>query len=175
VLSHQVQYSVLDRRPENGMTGLCRRFGIALLCYGTVAGGFLSDRWLGQPEPRDVPANRSLTKYKLIIDDFGGWELFQTLLRTLRTLADKHGCDIATVSSRFTLDRPGVAATIVGATNVSHLESNRKIGTLVLDESDRAAIDAVLKQSQGPLGDVYDLERDRTGRHGRIMKYDLNR
>jgi hypothetical protein len=25
-----------------------------------------------------------------------------------------------------------------------------------------------------PPGDVFDLERDRTGRHGRIMKYNLN-
>jgi uncharacterized repeat protein (TIGR04076 family) len=175
VLSHQLQYSVLDRRPESGMSELCQRSGIALFCYGTVAGGFLSDRWLGRPEPEDAPANRSLTKYKLIIDDFGGWELFQTLLRTLRAIADKHGCDIATVASRYTLDRPGVAAVIVGATNVSHLEANRRIGALVLDDSERAAIDAVLKHSKGPLGDVYALERDREGRHGRIMKYNLNR
>jgi len=47
----QVQYSVLDRRPDNGFAELCRAHGVALLCYGTVAGGFLSDRWLGAAEP----------------------------------------------------------------------------------------------------------------------------
>ena len=77
--SMQVQYSVLDRRPENGLAALCRAHGVGLICYGSVAGGFLSDRWLGQPEPAQPLANRSLVKYKLIIDDFGGWTLFQEL------------------------------------------------------------------------------------------------
>ena len=41
---------------------------------------FSSDRWLGAPEPAQPLENRSLVKYKLIIDDFGGWTLFQELL-----------------------------------------------------------------------------------------------
>ena len=45
----QVQYSLLDRRPENGMTAYCADAGISLLPYGTVAGGLLSDRYLGLP------------------------------------------------------------------------------------------------------------------------------
>nr|WP_306995393.1 aldo/keto reductase [Pseudoxanthomonas winnipegensis] len=49
VLSHQVQYSVLDHRPEHGMDAFCQANDIAFLCYGTVAGGFLSERWLGKP------------------------------------------------------------------------------------------------------------------------------
>jgi hypothetical protein len=44
-----------------------------------------------------------------------------------------------------------------------------------LDGRDRATIDAVLARRQGPRGDTYALERDREGRHGRIMKYDLNK
>jgi aryl-alcohol dehydrogenase-like predicted oxidoreductase len=174
VVSHQVQYSLLDDRPDHGMVELCRRHGIALLCYGTVAGGFLSDKWLDQPEPAQLPSNRSLAKYKLIIDDFGGWDLFQNLLRVLRGIADRRGCDIATVASRAMLARPAVAAVIVGATNVSHLADNCRIGTVEFDAADAAAIEEVTRLRKGPLGDVYTLERDRRGRHGRIMKYDLN-
>jgi aryl-alcohol dehydrogenase-like predicted oxidoreductase len=48
----QVQYSLLDRRPENGMTAYCADAGISLLPYGTVAGGLLSDRYLGLPASR---------------------------------------------------------------------------------------------------------------------------
>ncbi len=47
----QVQYSLLDTRPEKGLAGLCAGNGMHLLCYGTLAGGFLGDRWLGQPDP----------------------------------------------------------------------------------------------------------------------------
>jgi aryl-alcohol dehydrogenase-like predicted oxidoreductase len=43
----QVQYSLLDRRPENGMADFCAAHGMQLLPYGVVAGGLLSDRYLG--------------------------------------------------------------------------------------------------------------------------------
>jgi aryl-alcohol dehydrogenase-like predicted oxidoreductase len=119
--------------------------------------------------------NRSLTKYKLIIDDFGGWALFQALLRCLRVIADRHDTDIATVASAVMLDRPAVAAVIVGARNRSHLAQNLKVAGLRLSAQDRAEIAAVLAQGHVPEGDTYTLERDRHGRHGQIIKYNLNK
>jgi aryl-alcohol dehydrogenase-like predicted oxidoreductase len=170
----QVQYSLLDRRPENGFVELCRAHNVALLCYGTVAGGFLSDRWLGAAEPTAPIANRSLVKYKLIIEDFGDWAQFQALLGALRRVADRHGADIASVASRLTLDYPGVAAVIVGATSQAHLAANVAAAGLALTDEDRAEVEAVASRRRGPVGDVYELERDRNGRHGSIMKYNLN-
>lgn len=174
VVSIQAQYSLLDERARNGMIDLCRSRNIIVICYGTVAGGFLSERWMGRCEPGNEVTNRSLIKYKLIIDDFGGWDLFQQLLATLNRIAIKHGCDIATVASRAVLNWDRVAAVIVGATNASHLGANRKITELHLDAADVYAIQQILQQRQGPQGDIYSLERDRAGRHGRIMKYDLH-
>ena len=173
VTAHQIQYSLLDDRPNLGMVEYCRSENIALLCYGTVSGGFLSERWLGKPAPRDL-SNRSLIKYKLIIDDFGGWDLYQGLLRALQGIALKHGVDIASVATRAILDRTQVAAAIVGAINTSHLAAHAKIAALRLDADDLSSIDAVTRLRQGPLGDIYQLERDRNGPHGRIMRYELN-
>jgi aryl-alcohol dehydrogenase-like predicted oxidoreductase len=140
-----------------------------------VAGGFLSDQWLGRAEPKPPFENRSLTKYKLIIDDFGGWGLFQELLAILRGIADSHGTDIATVASRAILDRPQVGAVIVGARNRAHVAANQAIFALRLTEADHARIADVLRRRQGPEGDTFTLERDRHGRHGSIMKYNLNK
>jgi aryl-alcohol dehydrogenase-like predicted oxidoreductase len=173
--SMQVQYSLLDARAENGLIALCRQHDVHLLCYGSVAGGFLSDQWLGRTEPKPPFENRSLTKYKLIIDDFGGWDLFQELLATLRAIADSHGTDIATVASRAMLDRPQVGAVIVGARNRKHIANNQAIFALRLTKADHARIAEVLRQRQGPDGDTFTLERDRHGRHGSIMKYNLNK
>ena len=172
--SLQVQYSVLDQRPANDLAEMCRANRIGLLCYGSVAGGFLSDRWLGARAPIGELENRSLVKYKLIIDDFGGWDLFQSLLGVLRKIAGRHDTDLATIASRYILDRPGVAAVIVGARNHSHVAANANIFAVQLTEADRGEIAAVLAERQGPRGEVYALERDRTGRHGAIMKYNLN-
>ena len=174
VFTHQLQYSLVDDRPAAGMVDYCLRHGIGLLCYGTVLGGFLSERWLGVEEPQGELANRSLTKYKLIIDDFGGWPLFQDLLGVLHGIGERHGCDIATVGTAALLAQTGVSAAIVGATNTAHLEAHRKLGGLRLGRGELDEIVAVTSRRRGPLGDVYELERDRDGRHGRIMKYNLN-
>jgi len=174
VLSNQVQYSVLDHRPERGMVQLCERYNIPLLCYGTVAGGFLSDRYLGMPEPEPPFENRSLTKYKLIVDDFGGWELFQGLLATLREIADKHNTNIATVATRYVLKKKFVAAIIIGARHARYLSDTLRLFTFDLDDEDLDVIKRATCQAEGPPGDVYSVERIGGGEHAAIMKYDLN-
>lgn len=172
----QVQYSVLDNRPAAKMAALCERLGVSLLCYGSVAGGFLSGKWLGKPEPAfDGLENRSLVKYKLIIDDFGGWAAYQALLAALDRVARRKGVSVSTIASRYVLEQKAVAAVIVGARSAAHLTENLAIGGLALSAADLAGIDAVLAGRAGPLGDVYALERDRDSPHGAIMKYDLNK
>ncbi|HET6160151.1 MAG TPA: aldo/keto reductase [Dongiaceae bacterium] len=173
--SMQVQYSLLDRRPAKSMVQAAIQRGVALFCYGTVAGGFLSEKWLGAPEPKGAMENRSLTKYRLIIEEFGGWDLFQTLLRTLYAIARRHRTDIATVASVAVLEWPAVAAVIVGARNRAHLPANLAISDLSLTKDDRAEIDGVLVEGKELEGDVFALERDTKGRHGSIMKYNLNK
>ena len=51
VVSNQVQYSLVDRRPAARMAAVCEARGVGLLTYGTVCGGLLSERYSGQPEP----------------------------------------------------------------------------------------------------------------------------
>lgn len=174
VVSTQVQYSLLDRRAENGLTGWAAANDLKLLCYGTLAGGFLTERWLGEPDPGFAFENRSLVKYRLIIDEFGPWTKFQELLGVLKSIGDKHGVSLSSVATRWVLDRPQVAAGIVGARYARHLPKTLEIFDFALDADDQIAISAVLETAQGPQGPVFGLERDRSGRHGRIMKYNLN-
>lgn len=171
----QVQYSLLDNRPEKGLVELCEVDNMFLLCYGTVAGGFLSEQWLGAHEPQPPFGNRSLVKYKLMIEEFGGWELFQQLLRTLKTIADKHQVKITNVASRFILARNRVGAVIIGARGIDHLAANLKTFDFKLDKEDFDQIDQVINLRKGPPGDVFDIERIKDGPHGLIMKYNLNR
>ena len=170
--SIQLQYSILDRRPENGLVDYCIEHDIGILCYGTVAGGFFSEKYLGQSEPKSAET-RSNVKYQLIIEEFGGWELFQELLATLEQIAETHSTDIATISSAFTLSRPGVKGVIVGARNLSHLASNLRIPEIKLAQSELAAINAIIAKAKGPDGDVYQLERY-SDKHRNIMHTNNN-
>ncbi len=164
IVSNQVQYSLVDMRPEVKMAPYCQENGVHLLTYGTVCGGLLTNRYLDQPEPPPRELNTaSLGKYKQMVDAWGGWELFQELLHVLRAVADKHGVSIANVAVRYILDRPTVAGVIVGARlGVSDNRSdNVRVFSFSLDEEDVERISAVQAKSRnlyrtiGDCGDEY--------------------
>ena len=164
IVSNQVQYSLIDRRPEIRMAPFCREHGIALLAYGAVLGGFLSEQWLGRPEPRRAElGTASLQKYKNMIDVWGGWPLFQELLAVLKAVADKHRVGIANVGVRYVLDRPAAAGVIVGARLglAQHRADNARVFGFSLDKDDLARIETVLARSRdlmtaiGDCGDEY--------------------
>jgi len=164
IVSNQVQYSLVDRRPEARMAAFCTQHGIGLLTYGTLLGGLLSQAWLGAPEPRGVAlATWSQQKYKRMIDAWGGWPLFQELLLALSLVAQRHGVSIANVGARCILDREAVAGVIVGARLglSEHLADNARVFNLALDADDLARIEAVLGKSRdlmsviGDCGDEY--------------------
>lgn len=161
VVSNQVQYSLLDRRPQLRMERFCHERNILMLSYGGLGGGLFSPRWLGIADPgRPTFENVSLDKYYRIVVDFGGWALFQDLLTTVNGIASKHGVGIPSVVTRYILDQPQVGAVIQGARHARHLAANLEVFGLSLDDEDRAEIAGVLSRAVGPRGDCYDLDRE---------------
>ncbi|MBN2416588.1 aldo/keto reductase [bacterium] len=161
VISNQVCFSLLDRRARNGMTDFCRRYGVSLLCFGTVAGGFLTEKWLNEPEPApEQLTSWSLMKYKRYIDTAGGWEVFQDLLRTLDSIARGHGVSMANVACRYILDEPAVGGIIIGARlgEGRHIENNLQLFQFSLAAGDRERLEASLDRLTpipGDCGDEY--------------------
>jgi aryl-alcohol dehydrogenase-like predicted oxidoreductase len=154
VVSNQVQFSLIDRRPEIQMVPFCQGQNIALLTYGTLCGGLLSEKYLGQPEPRGAAlSTASLRKYKQMIDVWGDWRLFQSLLEILKQIADKHSVSIANVAVRYILDRPTVAGVIVGVRLgvTEHRDDNARVFALRLDSDDQQHIQTVLDKSRDLL------------------------
>jgi aryl-alcohol dehydrogenase-like predicted oxidoreductase len=164
IVSNQVQYSIVDRRPEIKMVRFCRDNNISLLAYGTVCGGLMSDRYFGKPEPSSYELDTaSLRKYKRMIDTWGGWKLFQELLSTLHQIAQKHNVSIANVATRYILDRPAVAGVIIGARLgiADHRGDNARVFEFRLEKDDTNSIDEVSEKSNdlfdriGDCGDEY--------------------
>jgi len=159
VVSNQVQYSLVDRRPASKMEAFCAAHGITLLTYGTLLGGLLSEKYLGRPEPgRGELTTASLQKYKQMIDAWGGWTLFQELLVVLKRIADKHGVSVANVGTRYVLDRPAVAGVIIGARLgfTQHIADNARVFNFALDAEDLAAVAPVLTKSRDLMGIIGD-------------------
>lgn len=162
VVSNQVCFSVLDQRARmSGMTDLCREHGITLLAFGTLAGGFLTERWLDEPEPDwEHLETWSQMKYGRFIRAAGGWAALQTLLRVLRAVATRHGVSMANVACRYILDQPAVGGVILGARlGISeHRDDNLRLFELALDDASRAKIDAAVARLDpipGDCGDEY--------------------
>ena len=161
LVSNQVSHSVLDRRAWGPMQEVCQLYNVKLLAYGTLAGGFLTDKWLGRPEPGPGSLSTwSEMKYKRFIDAAGGWGPFQHLLRELRQVADRHQTSIAAISSRYVLENESVGSVIVGARlgENAHIDQHRQLLEIELDAEDRACIQAAqerLKPIPGDCGDEY--------------------
>lgn len=160
VVSNQVCFSLLDRRPSMAMADLCEQYGVKILAYGTLGGGLLSNRWLGEPEPGRDSGTWSQMKYLRFIDAAGGWEAFQGLLRTLDSVARRLGVSIANVASRSILEERGVGGVIIGARlgGSEHIRESLDLFRFSLDEPSRAEIgDAVarLRPLPGDSGDEY--------------------
>lgn len=164
IVSNQVQFSLVDRRPLIEMIPFCQEQGIQLFAYGTLCGSLLSEQYLGQPEPRGGALNTvSLRKYKNMVDAWGGWSLFQALLSELDKIAQKHGVKIPNVAVRYILEQPTVAGAIVGARlGISeHRQDNAKVFGFEIDQADQDQISQIqtqaknLFQSIGDCGDEY--------------------
>lgn len=143
VVSNQVCFSLLDQRAQRFMLDVCQQYGVKLLAFGTVAGGFLSEKWLKKPEPtQDKLATWSQMKYKRFIDQAGSWEQFQQLLSTLSTIAQRHSLDIANVASRYIMEQRGVGGVIIGArpSQSEHIRSNRRLFELQLSQEEKTQI-----------------------------------
>ena len=164
VISNQVQYSIIDRRPEVKMTPLCVKENISLLSYGTLCGGLISEHYLGKTQPSAAELDTlSLRKYMRMIETWGGWNLFQELLSVLNKIAQKHNVNIANVATRYILDKPAVVGVIIGVRLgiIEHRNSNAQVFNFSLDKSDVNDIDTICTKSRnlfeaiGDCGDEY--------------------
>ena len=96
--------------------------------------------------------------------------------RRCARIADRHGSDIATVASAAMLARPGVAAVIVGARNRAHLAANlRDFGSRARRGRTTPRSTRCWRRASRSRATSTRSSATAAGRHGSIMKYNLNK
>ena len=146
---------------------------IKIFAYGSLLGGFVSEKWLGQGEPQlEQLANRSLVKYKLLINAACGWKEFQRRLLILNELAAKYRSEIANIAVAALLQGGRADAVIVGLSPQNFAAQNRSLAKLPLLEAQD--LQEISTWTCNLSGDAYDEERDGNGAHAKVMKYNLN-
>jgi aryl-alcohol dehydrogenase-like predicted oxidoreductase/enamine deaminase RidA (YjgF/YER057c/UK114 family) len=159
LLTNQVSFSLMDRRAAGELAQVCAHHGAWILGYGTLNGGFLSDRWLGQPEPAAV-SDWSKMKYHRFIRAAGGWAAYQRVLAAAAAVARKHGVSLSNVATRWVLEQQRVAGVIIGARlgERFHGADTLALFSFALDSEDRATLDAAFATTTpipGDCGDEY--------------------
>lgn len=167
----QVQFSLLDRRPLRGLCAWALAHGVDVFAYGTLAGGLLDARWLGRVDPGlRPPADEHFhAEYRAVVDAFGGWDPYQSLLRVLSDIAGTCSATIADVALRWVLDQPGVAAALVGGSDPARAAAWQRAVALTWPSDAAAKLDAVLAVSPGVPGPVGWLERQSDGAFARAI------
>jgi len=128
VETNQVQYSLLQRKPENDLLAYTRDFGRVLIAYSPLAQGLLSGKYDVNNVPGDVRRfNRFFKQNNL-----------QRALRvvdSLKEIAAKYDATPAQIALAWVVYHPNVIA-IPGARSVSQVEENAAAADIRLSEDD---------------------------------------
>lgn len=150
IASNQVSFSLLDRRAMVEMVDWSRSNDLALFACFPLAAGFIDERYLGLPEPsRKAFSNASQSRFASTIRLWGGWNLFQELLYTVKQIAEKHEVTMPTVAIKWALQQPAFSAVVVGTSlgmlpDVNNCLNNIQAFQFSLDDEDRRSLEAVL-------------------------------
>ncbi len=138
VTSLQNAYHLMNRQFETGgLAEVCNELDVALLPYSPLAFGHLSGKYIDDPQARG-----RITQFP----DFGQrYEKTnaEAATRAYVALAREHGLSPAQMAIAFTLRRPEVASTIIGATNMAQLDENIAAANVRLSSGLLEAIDAI--------------------------------
>ncbi|MFO0759971.1 MAG: aldo/keto reductase [Byssovorax sp.] len=136
-VSLQMQYSLVVRDLEREHVPLCRKFGLGILPWAPLAGGFLSGKYRKGEAP---PSGARLEKWKESYarnDNERSWRI----LDAVRAVAAEHGTTETAVSLAWLLHKPEVSSVIFGARSVEQLDDNLKADGVSLTAAQVKALD----------------------------------
>lgn len=115
----QLQYSLVDRKPEEEIFPAARRHEVGVMAYGPLAQGLLTGKFSA-----DRTFDATDRRHRLPHFSAEGRESLDNLLRTLRDVAEELGRPMAEVAIRWVLERPEIAVAVVGAKSPRQIRQN---------------------------------------------------
>jgi aryl-alcohol dehydrogenase-like predicted oxidoreductase len=156
-VSFQAQYSLVVRDIEREHVPACKAYGLGIIPWSPLAGGFLSGKYNKDQAP---PAGSRLEKWK---QRFENWDKPRNwaIMDTVRAVAAEHDTTPAAVSLAWCLRKETVTSVIFGARDVGQLDDNLAAGSLVLSDADMTRLD---EASSFDLGYPYAFIKNVQGR-----------
>ncbi|WP_283139542.1 aldo/keto reductase [Rhizohabitans arisaemae] len=151
--SEQPAYSMLVRSAERSVLHTCRRFGVGVITWSPLNGGWLTGKYRrGQPPPPDSRAARG-NPFVVPTDTAK-----LTAVESLEKIAQDAGLRLADLALAWCLEHPAVTSVLLGPRTPGQLDGVTAAQAVSLDEAMLDAIDQVV-----PPG--VDLDPRNTGWH----------
>ncbi|MET8413696.1 L-glyceraldehyde 3-phosphate reductase [Streptomyces sp. NPDC005195] len=141
LLIHQPRYSMLDRRPEDGLLDTLDELRVGSIAYSPLEQGLLTSRYLdGIPEGSRAASDSPFLSADTVTEDLVGQ------LRALAEIAEARGQSLAQMALAWVLRGGRVTSALIGASSTQQLEDSvTATRALDFDEEELARIDAVIK------------------------------
>jgi aryl-alcohol dehydrogenase-like predicted oxidoreductase len=136
-VSEQPPYNLLDRRVENELLPLCRKYDLAVLPWSPLAGGILANRYAD-----GVPDGSRATRRPQLLDRVTPRAV--EVGRALAALAADRGLTVTQLALLWCKDQPGITAPIIGPRTMEQLDDALPVLTMTLDDETRAACDELV-------------------------------
>jgi aryl-alcohol dehydrogenase-like predicted oxidoreductase len=138
-VSIQPHYHLMEREIEKELIPVCNYFGIGILPYFPLAGGFLTGKYKeGQPATEGSRGESSEYVQRYMTP------LNYAKLTALTDFAEERDHTINELAHAWLLAQPMVSSVISGATKVEHVQANAASGEWELSPEDIAAVNKIL-------------------------------
>ena len=142
IVSEQPPYSMLSRGIEADVLPTCQRYGIGVIVWSPLSGGWLSGRWrAGQPLPTSSRADRVPGRYDPALPEN---QLKMGAVEQLALLAEEVGISLIHLALGFVLAHPAVTSAIIGPRTLDHLMPQLDAADVALSSEVLDRIDAIV-------------------------------
>jgi aryl-alcohol dehydrogenase-like predicted oxidoreductase len=140
-VTEQPPYSMLIRGVENAVLPTCRRYGMGVIPWSPLAGGWLSGRYR---KDTDIPESRRAQMLPSRYDmSLPGNQRKLDAADALARLADESGMSLIELALAFVIRHPAVTSAIIGPRTMEHLESQLPAAEIALSDEILDRIDEI--------------------------------
>ncbi|HSL43334.1 MAG TPA: L-glyceraldehyde 3-phosphate reductase [Anaerolineales bacterium] len=140
-LIHQPSYNMFDRWIEDGLLDVLLDEGIGCIVFSPLAQGQLTDRYI-----KGIPAGARATKTERVWLTPDDVKANLPKVEKLNELAKERGQSLAQMAIAWTLRKPAITSSLIGASSVKQLEDNlAALNNLTFSDDELDKIESILK------------------------------
>ncbi|MBM3658259.1 MAG: aldo/keto reductase [Actinobacteria bacterium] len=140
----QPPYSILNRGIERDVLPTCARYGLGVMVWGPLNGGFLTGKYTGTPAPGDSRAVRWERQRATFDQARPEVQRKHAIVAALGAVADDAGISLTHLALAFAAEHPAVSSVLIGPRTAEQLDDLLDAADLVLDAEVLDAVDALV-------------------------------